>query len=114
MKHLGKTESTTIKFISEDSNTKSFLYDLPDISSNPVKVQLVYRQIDNRILLAWDVSIELKSEPHWWNIRVNALNGDFIDKNDYTVNCQFDESLYEHADEDPVLSSTSDNDCYGR
>ncbi len=85
LSYLKKSELKTLQLISCDATAKRFVYDAPEISSSPVKVQLVYRQTESKVLLAWDVSIELKDEPHWWNIRVNALTGKFIDKNDYTA-----------------------------
>ena len=86
LRHLEKKRSS-LKLISKDELKNSFVYESPEISESPVKIQLVYRQIDQRVLLAWDVSVELRNEPHWWNIRINALTGEFIDKNDYTVEC---------------------------
>ena len=87
--HLGRTNLAPAKLISGDKNANSFMYESAGISASPVKVQLVYRVVDENVFLAWDVSIEMKNETHWWNVRVNALTGEYIDKNDFTVTCNF-------------------------
>jgi PKD repeat protein len=85
LSHLKKNEFRTVKLLSSDPSSNKFIYDIPEISASPVKVQLVYRKAEERVLLAWDVSIEMKNEPHWWNVRMDARTGKFIDENDYTA-----------------------------
>ena len=82
--HLGRSQPAALKLTGSDTDLNKFIFDSPGISASPIKVQLVYRATDEGVFLAWDVSIELKDEPHWWNIRVNALTGEYIDKNDFT------------------------------
>ena len=90
LKHLDKTTSAMLKLMSTDSSSNSFIYDAPTLSASPIKVQLVYRQVKKGVMLAWDVSIEMKNEPHWWNVRVDALTGEYLDKNDFTAEDNFD------------------------
>ncbi len=90
LKHLGKSENPQLKLISNDAVANIFNYESRTVSNQLIKVQLVYRAIENKLLLAWDVSVDLKGESHWWNVRVDALTGSFIDKNDFTVECRFD------------------------
>ena len=108
--HLGK-EKVNFKLLREDEERNTYLYEAPEISSSPVKIQLVYRQKDHAFILAWDVSIELKDEPHWWNIRIDALTGDFIDKNDYTVECIVSETdgnvLHDHFADEEISAPAS-------
>jgi len=89
LKHLEKNK-TTLQLINKNESLNTYLYQAPDISHNDIKIQLVYRQTDKKIVLAWDVSVEFKDEAHWWNVRVNALTGEIIDQNDYTVECLFE------------------------
>ncbi|HKR06368.1 MAG TPA: M36 family metallopeptidase [Bacteroidia bacterium] len=94
--HLGRTQPAEVKLTGSDTDLNKFIFDSPGISASPVKVQLVYRATDEGVFLAWDVSIEMKDEPHWWNIRINALNGDYLDKNDWTTNCSFEDSPHNY------------------
>lgn len=104
LKHLGSKEQFQFKLLGTDDSKRKYSFDALEISSGPVIVQLVYRSTEDGIFLSWDVSLEMKHEPHWWNIRVNALTGDIIDKNDYTVECNFGhvacEELSERHDQD--------------
>lgn len=84
--HLEKSPAT-LTLVEKNNTLNTYKYSANTISQSPVKIQLVYRQNDNSILLSWDVSVELKDEPHWWNVRVDALTGNIIDKNDFTREC---------------------------
>ena len=96
--HLEKLPASLILTGKNDS-TNNFIYESSGISASPIKIQLVYRQTTNGILLAWDVSIEMKNESHWWNVRIDALTGAFIDKNDFTVECDFGATDSELSDD---------------
>ncbi len=104
LSHIGKTEIAPVKFISEDRTINTYTFESPSISSRPITVQLVYRAMDKAVVLAWNVSIELKNEPHWWNIRVDALTGDYIDKNDFTVEDNFGVTLNANSPAENYLS----------
>jgi len=87
--HHDKQVTSISKLMQQNSSLNQYFYSLPDFSNRNIKVQLVYRNTENNVLLAWDVSIDMINENHWWNIRVDALTGKFIDENDYTVECVF-------------------------
>ncbi len=82
--HLDK-KNIPVSLVSEDISSNRFVYDAGAIAASPIQVRLLYREVEGKVLLAWEVSIEMKNEPHWWNVRVDARTGKVIDKNDYTV-----------------------------
>ncbi|MBK7762180.1 MAG: M36 family metallopeptidase [Bacteroidetes bacterium] len=84
---LGLTINLPFTQVSNNEANHTYEFEIPELASNLVKVELVFREWQNQVRLAWNVSIELKSEPHWWNIRIDAQTGTFIDRNDYTVQC---------------------------
>ncbi|MBP8250238.1 MAG: M36 family metallopeptidase, partial [Chitinophagales bacterium] len=105
--HLGIKNISTVKLIKQDSLKNKYTYTAPALSASQINVQLVYRAMDDGIYLAWDVSIELINEPHWWNIRVDALTGNYLDKNDWIVSCGFDDpnhncAMHEHESAAPA------------
>ena len=94
---LNLISRNTIDMTVRKAASEKQFFDLSDIASSPVSVQLVYREINNVFRLAWDVSIELSSQPHWWNVRIDAATGEFIDQNDFTAQCYFgDAHLHEN------------------
>lgn len=87
---LGRTSIAPVKLTKTDAGLNKYTYESSAISNSPITVQLVYRAMDEGVFLAWDVSIEMINEPHWWNIRVDALTGNYLDKNDWTTSCTFE------------------------
>ena len=56
----------------------------------PVIANLVYHQAkNNRLILAWDFTIHTPKHDHLWSVRIDALNGKMLEKNDLVVSCSF-------------------------
>ena len=60
------------------------------IAEQEIRAHLTYVQVGDRLRLAWNVNIPLLKGDDWWNIRVDAETGQFLEKNNWTVYCQFD------------------------
>ncbi len=73
-----------------DAETNTYLYDGAAFSNEPVRVQLVYQPVKERLVLAWNVNHYTPDGSHWWNVRVDALTGAELDRNDWVANCSFD------------------------
>jgi PKD repeat protein len=84
-----KKKSKNLSLIEKDEIKHKYTYTDKSISVSPIEVQLMYVAKDDKVLLSWNVSVELIKEPHWWNIRVDAVKGKFIEKNDFTRSCNF-------------------------
>ena len=85
-----KKEAVPVTLISTDNELNKYTFEAKSISNHPIKVQLVYCNTVNGLFLCWDVSIDLKGSGHWWNVRVNAMNGHFVEKNDFVQTCSFE------------------------
>jgi hypothetical protein len=90
LKHLEKPAPQQITPLTDPKAKDRFRFSVPEIAASPVVAALVYVSWKDSVRSAWNVSIEMKGEPHWWNVRVDAATGAYIDKNDYTVSCGFD------------------------
>jgi hypothetical protein len=64
-------------------------------SGEPVKVKLFYQPVRDQLLLAWNVSHYTPDGSHWWNVRIDALTGEELDRNDWVVNCGADHAYGE-------------------
>lgn len=61
------------------------------VSFDNVPVKLVYQLTDNNELkLAWDLSIHMINQPHWYSVRVDAVSGEILSQHDWIVSCSFD------------------------
>jgi hypothetical protein len=58
----------------------------------------LYYPVGNNFKLAWDVRIFVLDGKHWWNVKIDATSGPYIDKFGYTVTCTFEDD--DHANHD--------------
>ena len=77
------------KIISTKKVLNRVYYSSCGISSENIRVDLVYQPVGKLLRLAWDVNIHLKDKSHWWNIRIDAVTGEFLKKNDWVAHCDF-------------------------
>jgi extracellular elastinolytic metalloproteinase len=90
--HLNLTLLSDPQLIASDKNLNKSTFTSGGISRDDIKVELVLQQVNNRLRLSWNVNIHVIDGSHWWNVRIDALNGNYITKNDWTVSCEFGES----------------------
>lgn len=87
--HLGVALIETPKQQTKDENRHVWGFNDCGISRKPVQVELLYMPVENKFRLAWNVSIAVYGSADWWNVRVDALTGAFLDKNNWTLHCDF-------------------------
>ena len=74
----------------ETLSSREVILNKGGVSLDKVPVKLVYQLTeDNEFRLAWDLSINMLNEPHWYSVRVDAMNGNILSKNDWGSNCSF-------------------------
>ncbi len=97
----GSANFTVLKSIS----SQEVVLDKGGISLDDVPVKLVYDLTeDNGLRLAWDLNIHMINEPHWYSVRVDAVSGDVLSKNDWVVSCTFGD----HSQKRSITHSTTD------
>jgi len=75
-----------IKLISSNLQTNEYLFSKGGISQNDIPVKLVYDvSKEQDIRLAWQVVIYELSSQHWWEMRVDATNGQILSKTDWVI-----------------------------
>ncbi|MCH9660936.1 MAG: T9SS-dependent M36 family metallopeptidase [Bacteroidetes bacterium] len=80
-----------------ESNGNAFVFSNGGVSLNEIPVQLVYQPMaDNSLRLSWELSIYLLDASHYYNLRIDAVNGQVLDSNDYVVSCNFGEAAHSH------------------
>lgn len=71
----------------------ALIFEDASISQSPIIVRLMYQPLANgKVHLAWDLAIEQTNTPDYWSVRIDALNGDLLEKDNWTVYCNFDEN----------------------
>lgn len=91
-------------------NPKSNYYKISNGFSEKdlVNARLVYQQTSESTLrLAWDFTIHTPDHLHVWGIRIDAVNGEMLQKNELMISCQFDSDGHHHAK--PQLDNFSES-----
>src|SRR5690606_16858117 len=72
------------------------------ISLSPIPAKLMYAITEsNEIVLAWDISIQEKSQQDWWSLRVDATTGAIVNKANWMVSCAMD---HDHSNDVKVMN----------
>ena len=82
----------------EQNNTHKFTFSNSGISQENIPVELVYQLVEGGSLkLSWLLNVYPLDGIHWWNVRVDANSGIILQKNDWTVNCNFNSETGKHS-----------------
>jgi extracellular elastinolytic metalloproteinase len=66
------------------------------VSSEPIKVKLYYFNTPEGLKLSYNVEVFNDETNDWWNVRVNALNGSVLEKNNWTTHCALSSQTFNH------------------
>ncbi len=87
--HLDISMTSKPEFQQKDDRGLIWTFAESGISRHPIQVELVYVEVENSFRLAWNVNIAPLNGSDWWNVRMDAHTGAFIEKNNWTVHCGF-------------------------
>ena len=88
--HLGLKMREEPKIIYTNKSSNKKYYSSPSLSKEKIRVELIYQPVKKTLRLAWNVNVHLIDGSHWWNVRVDAVTGVVLGKNDWTTSCNFD------------------------
>lgn len=79
---------------------KLLTFDGSAFGNEPVNVQLMYQPIGKALRLVWNVTYYQPGGMHWWNVRISAVTGEELDRNDWVAQCGLREAVERHATAD--------------
>lgn len=86
---LGITQRATFSIIETISDKKFKLSDGIQ-QEDWISARLVYQPtLDNKLKLAWAFQFYSPDGNHLWDVRIDALDGRILEKNDLKISCQF-------------------------
>ena len=96
LSHYKLKADFSLKQMSNDKDVITF-QKTADLQSD-IKVDLVYEPTkEGDVKLAWNINLDFKDGSHWWNVRIDAASGDFINDNDWVVSCNgSNENVHNH------------------
>ena len=60
------------------------------INEDPIIAKLAYQNVsDSKLNLAWGFQFYSPDSKHYWDIKIDAVNGKVLDKKDLTISCNF-------------------------
>ncbi len=83
-----------------NSSNNEYLFSNGGVSKEDIPVKLIFQPTEEgNIKLAWDLSLRALNNKNWFSVRVDALTGNILDKNDWIVSCDFgDVNHTDHSD----------------
>ena len=83
----------------ERNGSREITFDGGSISNSNIPVKLFFQPIagTDEVRLAWNLVIDQIDSPDNWSIRVDALTGKILEKNNRTVYCNSRSTAHQHA-----------------
>jgi hypothetical protein len=83
----------------------------------PLVAHMVYQPVGEALRLAWNVNHYTPDGSHWWNVRIDALTGEELDRNDWVASCNWDDDTHhgcaEHGmEEAPAPAAPNDYNVF--
>ncbi len=76
-----------------NGKTVKAIYSEGGVSSRNIEVELIwFPMASGEVRLAWNVNLKPRNRTDWWNVRIDASNGAFLEKNNWTLHCKFGHS----------------------
>lgn len=86
---LGVQMPDRFDILSSEGN-KNFTLSNGALTEDPITAELTYQPMDDSTLrLAWDFTFYTQDHHHLWSVRIDALNGEMLDKYDMVISCNF-------------------------
>lgn len=78
-----------------------------NLSDDPATAKLVFSSNGTTVKLAWDLTYYTQDFKHLWSIRIDATNGDLLEKQDWVISCNFGKSCTNHEHSFPFVKKES-------
>ncbi|MBT8190176.1 MAG: T9SS-dependent M36 family metallopeptidase [Bacteroidia bacterium] len=89
MIHLGNNETGTLRLLEQNSDRpdKFRRYDQNEVSHDAFTIKLVYLPSGKNILLSYEIAVHDRATNKWWQIFVDAITGEVLEKVCWTLEC---------------------------
>lgn len=89
--HLGLRVSDALTPVGGSAGpTQQTLFTEGGVSLDEIPTELTYQPMaDGSVRLAWNVVLRLHDGDNWWNVRIDANSGDFLDQNNWMAHASY-------------------------
>jgi len=89
IRQFGIASDASVRMMEQISPTEA-TFDHVGLALEPIQVKLVYQSLKNKkVHLAWNISFYQLDAQHWWNARLDAIDGKVLHYFDQVVHCEF-------------------------
>jgi len=96
-KHLG-IDIRQKPAIASRSNEGKMKYTLPEMVNSEIPAELKYEVVGDRLVLVWNLNLDLKANADYWDINIDAQTGEFVSKYNLTIYCQHHKDAFTNHD----------------
>lgn len=94
--HIDMNVSSALSKASAPLKNGALTIEDPAVSSEPIKAKSYYLLVNNQLRLCWAIEVFDQEKNDWWNVRVDATNGDVLEQNNYVTKCELHPGQYDH------------------
>ncbi|MEZ4909828.1 MAG: M36 family metallopeptidase [Saprospiraceae bacterium] len=77
----------SLKPIADRSTNTVSYFKAENFTDSPIKVQNKYELKDGKLVLVWNLQLDMKDNADHWDYNIDANTGEFVSKVNYTVYC---------------------------
>ncbi len=98
--NVKNTEGVVLK---QTLSKNEYVFDKGKAILSDINVKLKYQKInDSTARLAWDLNIDQPDGQNHWNVRIDALTGEMLEKGSWTVHCAVEKDRFSHPKADCI------------
>lgn len=95
--HLGVSVKGKPILKSRSDNGK-LTFEIPELTKSSIPAELKYDMVDNKLVLVWNLNLDMKSSADYWDINIDATKGSFVSKANFTTYCQHHKDAFAKHD----------------
>lgn len=84
-----------VSFSIQESDGKKFTIS-NGVEENPINGQLAFLSVNEKLNLAWGFQFYADKGSHYWDVKIDAVNGKILSKTDLTISCNFGDADHRH------------------
>lgn len=93
--HIALGESQVEHQVIEQNENGKYIISNGNLEDN-VNARLVFQQVQNELKLAWHYEFYSQDYKHLWSLRIDALNGNLLEKFDGVLSCNFGDDNHQN------------------
>jgi extracellular elastinolytic metalloproteinase len=92
-----KVTSAPIMVAGRTLNKKAY-YAMPELATTSIGTRRMYELKDDKLVLVWNLHIDMRDNADYWDYNVDANTGDFVSKHNFTLYCTHHKGAYDRHD----------------